>query len=145
MKECIMTSTIRPSFFSDLVLSFRQRGIRVHESFILGFVILKSFPCLQDVYLGGWSDAREVLKSGSLELPEMTVFCGSCGWAPHQLKHEARTGCWAIISASPGCVQQILKGTNSQKTFQHTAQKHWVHLGALQPQQSISQIGVMKP
>ena len=60
--------------------------------------------------MGGWSDAHEVLLSGQSDLPEMTVFCGSCGWAPHQLEMEEKMGSWAVVSASPKCVQQILQG-----------------------------------
>ena len=67
---------------------------------------------LQDVYLGGWPDAQDVLVTGEKELPEMTVFCGSCGWGAYQLETEEKMGSWVVVSASAKCMEEILRGEN---------------------------------
>ena len=70
------------------------------------------FLTLQDLYLGGWPDAQDVLVTGEKELPEMTVFCGSCGWGAYQLETEEKMGSWVVVSASAKCMEEILRGEN---------------------------------
>lgn len=73
----------------------------------------KKMQTTQDVYVGGWREARAKAQANidsAESLPEFSMYSGSCGWGPGQLQREEELGAWWVVSASPGCIRELLRG-----------------------------------
>ncbi|GLI68218.1 hypothetical protein VaNZ11_012563 [Volvox africanus] len=85
-----------------------QIGGEVHQdrvTLLHRFVGIRgSRKIAEGMFMGGLSDAIQLVSGGMLRAQDFTLVLGMCGWRPGQLVAEIAEGWWHVIAASPDLV-----------------------------------------
>jgi putative transcriptional regulator len=67
-------------------------------------------PVINSIYMGGdFKQAITHLNNNTLQISDMKLFIGYCGWDPKQLENEIAEGCWLLADV---LTQTVFTETN---------------------------------